>query len=184
MAPLGRKPLNYYLNLNIEYRDGSVLAHFYPINNQPHLTFIRRVDDGKTHGGQIAFPGGKRDDTDADLYETALREAFEEVGLKREEVQLIGSLSNLYIPVSKFMVQPFVSFSDHIPDFKISHKEVQEIIPVNIFELANPEIITTKRITTYQGVIRDAPCYEINGITIWGATAMMVSELIELGGRV
>ena len=81
MAPLGRKTLNYYLSLNIEYRNGSVLGHLYPINNEPHLLFIKRSDDGKTHSGQIAFPGGKQDVTDFDLQETALREAFEEVGL-------------------------------------------------------------------------------------------------------
>jgi len=180
MAPLGRKPLNYYLSLNIEYRSGSVLSHFYPINNEPYLLFIKRSDDGKTHSGQIAFPGGKQDITDFDLQETALREAFEEVGLIANEVNVIGQLSNLYIPVSKFMVQPFVSYSNTQPVFKLSESEVQQVIPMSLKELANPEIIKTKRIKTFDGIIKDAPCYEINNETIWGATAMMLTELLEM----
>lgn len=180
MAPLGRKSLNYYLNLNIEYRNGSVLSHFYPINNEPHLLFIKRSEDGKTHSGQIAFPGGKMDEADADLQETALREAYEEVGLMQDELAIIGQLSSLYIPVSKFMVQPFVSYSTVAPMFNLSAHEVERIIPISIKELSNPEIISTKRIKTFEGILKDAPCYSINGETIWGATAMMVSELLEM----
>jgi 8-oxo-dGTP pyrophosphatase MutT (NUDIX family) len=180
MAPLGRKPLNYYLSLNIEYRNGSVLSHFYPINNEPHLLFIKRSDDGRTHSGQIAFPGGKQDETDIDLQETALREAFEEVGLVANEINVIGQLSNLYIPVSKFMVQPFVSYGTREPVFKLSEGEVQRVIPLSIKELSNPEIIKTKRIKTFEGIIKDAPCYVINDETIWGATAMMLSEILAM----
>ncbi|MEO8150187.1 MAG: CoA pyrophosphatase [Bacteroidia bacterium] len=180
MAPLGRRALNYYLSLNIEYRNGSVLGHLYPINNEPHLLFIKRSDDGKTHSGQIAFPGGKQDAADNDLQETALREAFEEVGIKPNEVNVIGQLSNLYIPVSKFMVQPFVSYSNHEPVFKLSEREVEKVIPLSVKELSNPAIIKTKRIKTFDGIIKDAPCYIINGETIWGATAMMLSELLEM----
>lgn len=178
MAPLGRKPLNYYLSLNIDYRNGSVLSHFYPIDNQPHLLFIQRSEDGKTHSGQIAFPGGTQDTIDADLQQTALREAYEEVGLKQSEVNIIGQLSNLYIPVSKFMVQPYVSYGNSIPEFKLSADEVQQVLPLKVSELANPSIIKAKRIRTFNGILNDVPCYEIAGVTIWGATAMMLAELL------
>lgn len=181
MAPLGRKPLNDYKSMAAEYRDGSVLAHIFPIDNEPYLTFIRRIDDGKAHSGQIAFPGGKKDETDIDLFETAVREAFEEIGLLRKEINLIGSLSNLYIPVSRYMVQPFISFGLNQPDFKINKDEVQEVIPLRIKDLSNPEIISTKQIKTFEGIIRDVPCFVLNDITIWGATAMMVSEILDLG---
>ena len=144
------------------------------------MLFIKRSDDGKTHAGQIAFPGGKQDATDSDLQQTALREAFEEVGLEHDELKVIGQLSHLYIPVSKFMVHPFVSYSNHEPDFKLSVNEVEKVIPLSIKELSNPRIITTKRIKTFDGIIKDAPCYEIKGETIWGATAMMLSELLEM----
>lgn len=180
MAPLGRKELAYYLNLNIEYRKGGVLGHIYPIHNEPHLLFIKRTEDGKTHSGQIAFPGGKMDDADADLQETALREAYEEVGLIKNELAIIGQLTNLYIPVSKFMVQPFISYSIAEPKFNLSLNEVERVIPISIKQLSNPEIISSKRIKTFDGIIKDAPCYLINGETIWGATAMMVSELLEM----
>ena len=181
MAPLGRKPLKDYKSMAVEYRDGSVLAHIFPIDNEPYLTFIRRIDDGKAHSGQIAFPGGKKDATDIDLFETAVREAFEEIGLLRKEINLIGSLSNLYIPVSRYMVQPFISFGLNQPDFIINKDEVQEVIPLRIKDLSNPEIISTKQIKTFEGIIRDVPCFVLNDITIWGATAMMVSEILDLG---
>lgn len=178
MSPVGRKPLAHYLNTAVDYRLGSVLAHIYPINNTPHLLLIKRTDDGKTHGGQIAFPGGKKDESDADLEQTALREAFEEVGLKPNELKIIGQLSPLYIPVSKFMVQPFTSYSNKIPELVLSADEVQNTLAINILELSQPEIIKAKRIKTFDGIIKDAPCYVINDETIWGATAMMLSELL------
>ena len=178
MSPMGRKPFAHYLNTAVDYRLGSVLAHIYPINNTPHLLLIKRTDDGKTHGGQIAFPGGKKDDSDFDLEQTALREAFEEVGLKQTELKVIGQLSPLYIPVSKFMVQPFASYSNKIPELVLSVDEVQSTLAINLIELSQPEIIKARRIKTFDGIIKDAPCYVINDETIWGATAMMLSELL------
>lgn len=178
MSPIGRKPLSQYLNTAVDYRFGSVLAHIYPINDTPHLLFIKRAADGKTHGGQIAFPGGKKDEGDFDLEQTALREAFEEVGLKQNELKIIGQLSPLYIPVSKFMVQPFTSFGHQIPQLVLSADEVQSTHAISILELRLPEIIHAKKIKTFDGIIKDAPCYVVSGETIWGATAMMLSELL------
>ena len=117
----------------------------------------------------------------SDEDETAVREAFEEIGLLREEINLIGSLSNLYIPVSRYMVQPFISYGLNHPDFKINKDEVQEVIPLRIKDLSKPEIISAKQIKTFEGIIRDVPCFILNDITIWGATAMMVSEILDLG---
>ncbi len=178
MSPMGRKPFSQYLNTALDYRFGSVLAHIYPINDTPHLLFIKRADDGKTHGGQIAFPGGKKDEDDLDLEQTALREAFEEVGLNKNEIKIIGQLSPLYIPVSKFMVQPFTSFGTQIPELILSADEVQSTHAISILELRQPAIIHSKKIKTFEGIIKAAPCYVINDETIWGATAMMLSELL------
>lgn len=178
MSPMGRKPLSQYLNTAIDYRLGSVLTHIFPIDDHPHLLFIKRSDDGKTHGGQIAFPGGKKDETDLSLEQTALREAFEEVGLEQKELTVIGQLSPLYIPVSKFMVQPFTSFGTTIPELILSVNEVQSTHAIRIADFTRPETVQAKKIKTFEGIIKDAPCYVINNQVIWGATAMMLSELL------
>lgn len=183
MAPLGRKPLNDYKAMAANYRDGSVLAHIFPVDNEPYLTFIRRVIDGKAHSGQIAFPGGKKDDTDDNLFETAVREAFEEIGLDRNQINLIGTLSTLYIPVSRYVVHPFLSYGLQQPDFKINSDEVQEVITLPLKDLSDLDNRSTQSIKTFDGILRDVPCFTIKNITIWGATAMMVSEIVELKNK-
>lgn len=161
-------------------RQGAVLALLYPIDNVLNILFIRRTADGGAHSGQIGFPGGKAEKTDADLLATALREAQEEVGLLSCDVDVIGALSSLYIPVSNFNVHPFIGYTTTRPDYILSAIEVDSIVEVPVAELFHPKRITKVVVTSPadKSFIRKVPAYKLEDETIiWGATAMMISEL-------
>lgn len=161
-------------------RQGAVLALLYPVNGVLSLLLIRRTDDGGAHSGQIGFPGGKAEKTDADLLATALREAQEEVGLLSFNIDIIGGLSSLYIPVSNFNVHPFVGYAEKKPDYILSPVEVESVLEVPISELFHPERITKVVVTSPadKTFVRKVPAYKLEDETIiWGATAMMISEL-------
>ncbi len=177
MAPEGRRRL---VNMDISTynpRKSAVLILLFPIENKIHTILIQRpVYDG-VHSGQVAFPGGKFEETDIDLQQTALRETFEEVGVSADSVTIIGKLTDLYIPPSNFLVSPFVGFVSEKPGFILNAYEVQDIITVDLFDLNSNTIKTEKTIVHSGGYKIKTPCYELNGLTIWGATAMMISEL-------
>ena len=179
---MGRlRPMPEVIPENI--RDSAVLQLIYPINNEPTLLFIRRSDDGRTHGGQISFPGGRHEEADTDFQITALRETQEEVGIIPSNIELIGALTPLYIPVSFYMVHPFVAWSETRPEFHPNIEEVSEIIEVPVASLFHKEnkIITHVTSTAMPGQTFTVPAYNLpDGSFIWGATAMMLSELEEL----
>src|ERR1051326_8062163 len=132
MAPLGRKPPIEYLKENITPKNSAVLILIYPDENtfSPKLILIERADhEGRTHSGQIAFPGGRfEENTDKDFMETALRETEEEIGIKRNLISIVGALTPLYIPVSNYMVHPFVGKAEIKPTFIIHDREVKGIL--------------------------------------------------------
>ena len=164
-------------------RDSAVLQLFFPLHNEPHLLFIRRTEDGRAHSGQISFPGGRHEPEDASFMITALREAEEEVGIIASEVEVLGALTPLYIPVSYFIVHPFVAWSEKRPEYLPSKMEVSEIleIPVaHLFDTAN-KIMTEVQPSSMPGVTFTVPAYSLpDGTFIWGATAMMLAELEEV----
>ena len=166
-------------------RDSAVLQLFFPLHNEPHLLFIRRTEDGRAHSGQISFPGGRHEPEDASLMITALREAEEEVGIVASEVEVLGALTPLYIPVSYFLVHPFVAWSDKRPDYLPSKTEVSEILEIPLSHLLNTanKIITEVQPASMPGVTFRVPAYNLPaGTFIWGATAMMLAELEEMLG--
>ena len=141
------------------------------------LVFIRRAADGRAHSGQIAFPGGAREDHDADLTETALRETEEEIGVPRETVRLLGALTPLYIDVSNFVVHPYVGCVRELPRFLCQPGEVDEAItlPVDGFAAATGALEMTRRGRSYR-----APCYRFGEVAVWGATAMITAEFLQV----
>ena len=164
-------------------RDSAVLQLFYPLDNEPHLLFIRRTEDGRAHSGQISFPGGRHEPEDASLMITALREAEEEVGIVAGEVEVLGALTPLYIPVSFFMVHPFVAWTDKRPDYLPSPQEVSEILEIPLAYLLDEanKITTEVRPSSVPGLRLTVPAYQLpDGSFIWGATAMMLAELEEV----
>jgi 8-oxo-dGTP pyrophosphatase MutT (NUDIX family) len=162
-------------------REAGVMALFFPRNDEWQLTLIQRTSHNPQdrHGGQIGFPGGKREEQDPDLSYTALRETEEEVGVRAADIQLLGQLSELYIPVSNFLVYPFVGYVDYTPEFRPQPSEVAQVLHVPFKDVVNPDHrqLTDIRIAP-QLILRDVPHFALNGHVVWGATAMMISELL------
>jgi 8-oxo-dGTP pyrophosphatase MutT (NUDIX family) len=160
-----------------EYRPSAVLILLYP-NNKQHtsLLLIERMTYNGHHSGQIALPGGKAEPSDEDLKATALREFFEETGSDTTPV-IIGKLTPVYIPVSRFMVQPFVSYVSQKPSFSPNNYEVNTLIEWEINQLLNPETIKETTIEVTLGTNLKTPYFDVQGKVLWGATAMMLNEL-------
>lgn len=160
-------------------KKSSVLILMYPVDKDTHIVLIQRPDYEGMHGGQVSLPGGKREESDATLIETALRETQEELGVPSHLVRVIGTLSELYIPPSNYLVLPVVGFTSERPVFLPDPVEVKKIIEVRIGQLSDPAYKTIKEINVH-GYSLSVPCYLINGATIWGATAMILAELEEV----
>ena len=160
-------------------RKSGVLILFYPENEQVHTVVIKRPQYDGVHSGQVAFPGGRWEEGDHNLTETALREAREEIGINTSQVNILGHLTELFIPPSNSLVYPAVGYCSHKPPMTAQPSEVENIISFPVFRLFKPGIRTTKTVTvgTWSS---EVPCFYIEGEIIWGATAMIISELLEI----
>ncbi len=164
-------------------RASAVLSLIFPQEDELYLLLIKRTEDGSVHSGQISFPGGRQEPEDTDLRATALREAQEEVGIISSEVDILGGLTHLYIPVSNFLVYPFVAFAEKRPEYRLSTKEVAHVIEVPVREFLSENHKKTVRIASAadKTFVRKVNAYELSdGSVIWGATAMILSELEEI----
>ncbi|MBA2584159.1 MAG: CoA pyrophosphatase [Bacteroidetes bacterium] len=181
MAPHGRKSFNCSDFSVLNSKKGSILIAIYPHNNLWLTAYIKRTEYTGVHSGQISFPGGKFEPRDISAENTALRETYEEIGVFPEEVEIIGQLSDLYIPASNFIVTPFVGFIPIRPQFKIQEKEVAALIEVELNTILKAsENVATTKIRTVSDRVITAPVYQFEQHLIWGATAMITSEFIEL----
>jgi 8-oxo-dGTP pyrophosphatase MutT (NUDIX family) len=162
-----------------EPKKSAVLILLFPFQAGISTVLIERAIYVGVHSGQIAFPGGKAEETDPDLKYTALRETYEEVGVPIEQVEIIGNLTDVYINPSNYLVTPYVGYLPRTPDFSINEQEVQKIIRVDLLD-PGKVVRSTKKITHSSGLKIQTPFYSIDGFTIWGATAMMMSELMVL----
>jgi 8-oxo-dGTP pyrophosphatase MutT (NUDIX family) len=159
----------------------SVLILLYPDDTGDFGTvLIQRPSYEGVHGGQISLPGGKSEEGDCDLSHTALRETREEIGVFEDTVQVIGRLSELYIPPSNYIVHPFIGFLAEKPSFYPDPQEVAEIVEISIKDLMNDCNIKRRDIQVYQNFTINAPFYDLKGKTVWGATAMILSEFREI----
>lgn len=162
-------------------KKAAVLALFYP-NEQDltHLLLILRKTYKGVHSNQIGFPGGKVDEVDKDLKSTALRETHEEVGVSPDKVNIIKSLSEVYIPPSNFEVQPFIGLCDTLLSFVAQESEVEKIVEVKVSDFLDDTNLFSQRLSTSYAENVDVPAFRFNGHVVWGATAMMLSEIKEL----
>lgn len=177
MAPPARLDNNY--NPEPENAgESAVLILIYEARDNLYIPFIKRSDNGGIHSGQIALPGGKAEPEDADHIHTALRETREEIGVKLHRSDIAGELSPLYIPVSNYIVRPVVAYLPGKPMFVLNPGEVDEIheVALNDFLLSQ---VTVKQLKI-RNIPADIPFYCIGKTEIWGATAMIITELKEI----
>ena len=181
MAPLNR-PISSEALKNVKNcRESAVSIILYPHENKLNSLLIQRPVYEGTHSGQIAFPGGKTEETDSSNEHTARRESWEEIGLPINYGLLIQELTQVYIPISNFLVFPFVFFVDVLPELTPNEREVNEIIHYPIEILLNEKCKSTMEIKFPNGIIqKKIPCFEINDKQIWGATALILNELREI----
>jgi 8-oxo-dGTP pyrophosphatase MutT (NUDIX family) len=152
---------------------------FYPKNNQTHLVLILRNSYKGVHSSQIAFPGGKPELIDVDLKETALRETHEEIGILPNKIEVIRSFTEVYIPPSNYMVHPYLGISREELNFVRQEEEVAGIIELPLVDFLDERIIQNKKMNTSYASNFEVPGFLVKEHFVWGATAMMLSELKE-----
>ena len=163
-------------------RIAAVLILLYPENESIHTVFMQRPEYDGVHGGQISFPGGKKEPEDEDVIATAFRETNEETGVDPTKINLIGTTTPLYIPVSKMIVTPVIGWIEKKPVFIYQPEEVEFLIEADMKKLLDPSIVKTKPFKI-RGELIDVKYYDYDGNTIWGATAMILNELLVLFRR-
>jgi len=163
----------------IKPKTAAVLMLFYPKGGITHLVLIVRNSYEGVHSSQIAFPGGKYEKEDLNLEKTALRETHEEIGVHPEKIEVLKAFTKLYIPPSNFMVYPFLGICKEEISFYPDPSEVAGIIELPLCTFLSDAIsIHTKMKTSYASEI-EIPAFKIEEHIVWGATAMMLSELKE-----
>lgn len=166
-----------------DYKDASVLICLIPKeDDKVYIPFIQRPKEKGPHSKQISLPGGRYDQNiDKEFHHTALREAEEEIGLPSEKIKILGKLTSLYIPVSNFLVHPYIGFLQKIPEFKIDKKEVDQLLLFSLEEFLNPENKKYQKLTIDKFLIPvqiKVPTFSIQNKIIWGATAMIMNEFL------
>lgn len=180
MYPSGRTVADHDLS-TIQYRSSAVLVLLFERRGTIQTVLIQRQHNQGKHSGQIGFPGGKVEQMDRDTQQTALRETEEEIGVRRESVTVLGKLTDVYIPISNFLVHPYVGYLSGMPRFVPSEAEVQAVIPFDIRELLMARTRQVSNVKTPEGlVIKNTPCFFLHGRTVWGATALILNELKHL----
>ncbi|MEZ4811404.1 MAG: CoA pyrophosphatase [Allomuricauda sp.] len=162
-------------------KKAGVMALFYPdADLKTRLLLILRKAYEGVHSNQIGFPGGKLERQDRSLQETALRETHEEVGVPPNAVEVIKELSEVYIPPSNFMVQPYMGIYREPQPFVIQENEVESLVEVYVSDFLDDSNHIEEILSTSYAKNISVPAYKLNGYTVWGATAMMMSEIKEL----
>lgn len=160
-------------------KKAGVLALFYPIKETPYLVLMKRNTYPGVHSGQISLPGGRVEEEDENWIATALRETEEEVGVPRNMVEVLGEITRVYIPPSNFLVQPVIGFTSVRPDFVPHEQEVDELLEIPVSAFCDPQNLRTTQVEA-RGFTMQVPAYHIDKNIVWGATAMMISEITHM----
>lgn len=157
----------------------AVMVLLFEKEEQICLSFILRPKTSRVHPGQIAFPGGGREEQDLNLEATAIRETIEEVGVSIPTENVLGRLSDVYVGPSNSLITPIVAFLDHAPTYSADPKEVAQVLEVSLSDLQNKTNHTIKEIKTKLGTV-EMPAFLIKEHNIWGATARILRELVKV----
>ncbi len=161
-------------------KKAAVLMLFYPKKSLTHLALIVRNTYPGVHSSQIGFPGGKVEEFDASLEATALRETNEEIGVSSEKIKVIRAFTEVYIPPSNFLVSPFLGFSELELTFEPSPDEVAGMIELPLSQFLDEKNVVQMDMSTSYAKHIQVPAFQVNEHLVWGATAMMLSELKEM----
>lgn len=161
-------------------RMAAVMMPMYFIDEELHLPFIVRPDYDGVHSGQVAFAGGKTEESDDSEIDTAIREAHEEIGILVPHEQIIGVMPKLYVVPSNMLVTPVIAYLNERPTFTIDPNEVARVLEVKIADLLNPANHSKRQVIMPNKIKMQFPSYLVQGVEIWGATARMLSEFFKL----
>lgn len=162
-------------------RKAGVMVLFYPSEAmETNFVLILRKTYKGVHSAQIGFPGGKHEPGDRNYEDTALRETEEEVGVPASTITVIRKLTELYIPPSNYFVQPYLGITELYPRFIPQDSEVERIIEVPLTEFLDDSTLTERTLTTSYATSINVPAFHLQEQVVWGATAMMLSEVREL----
>ncbi len=181
MAPVSRAKFDVKALEPNTYKKSAVVLLLYNNNGSCHIPLIKRNEYEGKHSNQVGLPGGKFDENDGNLTNTALRELHEEIGIKKQDVEILGALTPLYIPVSNFYVEPFIAIyqGDNI-NFNIDTREVKQLIQLDTGLLKLDSLIEHDGIVSGEGYKLKTPYFNVEGEIIWGATAMILNEFKKL----
>jgi 8-oxo-dGTP pyrophosphatase MutT (NUDIX family) len=181
MSPPERAALVKTLDFStLNPRKAAVLMLVYPKNGQAQLTLIQRNSYKGVHSSQIAFPGGKIEAFDASPLYAALRETEEEIGVPREKINFVCPFSEVYIPPSNFCVSPFLGYCEETPLFIPDPREVSAMVEFSIADFLDDNNRIIQRMPTSYSESIEVPAFKVGKHAVWGATAMMLSELKEV----
>ena len=182
LAPSIRKKLGK--EINIEERKpnkAAVLSLLFPdITGEMQMVFMLRKTYKGVHSNQIGFPGGKVEIDDNNLEATALRETYEEIGVSSIDITVLKELTDVYIPPSNFLVKPFLGILKERPKYILEEKEVERLIEIPLKSILSDKFIESQIITTSYAKEMEVPVFKFDNEVIWGATAMMLSEIKDL----
>ena len=179
MIPWYRKLVNPSAQTLKNANKAAVLVHVFQGSEELEILFIKRSAYKGVHGGQVSFPGGKKEDVDIDFEHTAIREAKEEVGLEISTFEILKNMEPLYIPPSNFLVYPFVSFSERKNELILEEREVDYTFSVPLTKIISGELMDFIKVSTKIGRMK-VPAYLWNDEVIWGATAIITARLAAL----
>lgn len=185
MSPLNRLPSSIAITQTENYRFSAVACILHPRGNSLEIVLIERPTYDGAHSGQIAFPGGKMEESDPNDEFTARRECFEEIGIELKDEHYLGKLTDVFIPISSFVMHPHLYFVENLPEFNPDIREVASILCVDFFKNINEQNIERKDLPTQQKfVLKNVPGFLVKDKFVWGATALVLNELRELLKRI
>lgn len=178
MSPLNRGLSSVAIQTATNVRESAVAVLIFESDQRLQCTLIQRPTYTGSHSGQVSFPGGKKDPTDLDLIHTAIRECWEEIGVRLQHEHLVGKLTSVYIPVSNFHVEPFVFFYPEIPTFEKDLREVEEVFTFYLDALLDESNVATVEMQISSNfTLKEVPCFVLEQKQVWGATALILNEL-------